>query len=81
MNELTEFAKKLEKSPQAGGIKAAANSAEAKRVASSLDAAAVERAAKNGDAAALKGILSQVLSTPDGQALAKKIQDAMKQHQ
>ena len=78
MNELTEFARKLEKSPQAGGIKAAAESAEAKRVMSSLNGAAVERAAKNGDAAALKGILSQVLSTPDGQALAKKIQDAMK---
>ena len=78
MNELEEFAKKLQSSPQAGGIKAAANSAEAQRVVSSLDSAAVERAAKNGDAAALKGILSQVLSTPDGQALAKKIQEAMK---
>ena len=78
MNEIEEFAKKLQNSPQAGGIKTAANSAEARRVMSSLDAAAVERAAKNGDAAALKGILSQVLSTPDGQALAKKIQEAMK---
>ena len=78
MNEIEEFAKKLQNSPQAGGIKAAANSAEAQRVASSLNAAAVERAAKTGDTAALKGLLSQVLSTPDGQALAKKIQDAMK---
>lgn len=78
MNELEEFAKKLQNSPQAGGIKAAANSAEARRVMSSLDGAAVERAAKNGDAAALKGFLSQILSTPDGQALAKKIQEAMK---
>ena len=78
MNELEEFAKKLQNSPKSGGINAAANSAEARRVASSLDAAAVEKAAKNGDAAALKGILSQVLSTPDGQALAKKIQEAMK---
>ena len=78
MNEFEEFAHKLEKSPQAGGIKAVANSAEARRVTSSLDTAAVERAAKTGDAAALKSILAQVLSTPDGKALAKKIQEAMK---
>ena len=78
MNEIEEFAKKLQNSPQAGGIKAAANSAEARRVMSSLDAAAVEKAAKNGDTAALQSFVSQVLSTPDGKALAKKIQEAMK---
>ena len=43
----------------------------------SIDAGAVEHAAKSGDAAALKSILTQVLSTPEGKALAQQVQKAM----
>ena len=38
-----------------------------------LDAAAVEKAARSGDAAALQGILTQVLSTEEGRALAEQL--------
>ena len=56
----------------------AADCDEGRRLASQLDSAALERAVKSGDAQELRKILSQVLSTPDGQALARKISGVMK---
>ena len=38
-----------------------------------LDAEAVEKAARSGDAAALQSILTQVLSTEEGRALAAQL--------
>ncbi len=78
MKNFDEYERQLRNNPNAERIMAAANSDEGKRLAQSLNAEAVEKAAKSGDAAALKSILAQVLSTPDGKALAKKLQEAMK---
>ncbi|MBR1496864.1 MAG: hypothetical protein IJ617_04500 [Oscillospiraceae bacterium] len=63
-----------------GAVADAANSAEARRLMGKLDTAAVERAAKRGDSAALKRILGQVLSTPEGRALAEKVQGAVRRN-
>ena len=58
-------------------LKAAAQSEAGRKLMQQMDAAAVERAAKSGDAAALKNILTQVLSTPEGRELAEQVQKAM----
>ena len=59
-------------------LKAAAQSEAGQKLLQQVDSAEVERAAKSGDAAALKSILSQVLSTPEGRELAQKVQEAMR---
>ena len=47
------------------------------RLSKMVDSAAVEKAAKTGDGDALKAILSQVLSTAEGQRLAQSVQQMM----
>ena len=47
------------------------------RLSKMVDSAAVEKAAKAGDGDALKAILSQVLSTAEGQRLAQSVQQMM----
>ena len=59
-------------------LKAAAQSEAWQKLLQQVNSAELERAAKSGDAAALKSILSQVLSTPEGKALAQQVQDAMR---
>ena len=78
MNNFSELEKQLRGNPNAERLMKAADCAEGRRITPSLDQAAVERAAKNGDTAALQSILAQVMSTPDGKALAQKLQQAMK---
>ena len=75
MKSFADYEKEFKKNPK---LVEAADSEEGRKLASIIDTAAVEKAAKSGDSAALKSILSQVLSSPEGQALAKKISDAMK---
>ena len=77
MNNFSELEKQLRGNPNAEKLMKAADCAEGRRIAQSLDQTAVEKAARDGDSAALKNILSQVLSTPDGKALAQKLQQAM----
>lgn len=80
IQNLGELEKQLKNNPQAGKmLEKAAASEEGRRIMRSVDSAAVEKAAREGDAAALKSILSQVLSTPDGRALAKKLRQSMDQ--
>lgn len=78
MNNFSELEKQLRGNPNAERLMKAADCAEGRRITQSLDPAAVERAAKNGDTAALQSILAQVMSTPDGKALAQKLQQAMR---
>ena len=51
----------------------AANSPEAKKLGAVIDPAAAERAVRSGDAAQLKALLTQILSTNEGKALAEKL--------
>ena len=50
-----------------------ANSPEAKKLGAAIDPAAAERAVRSGDAAQLKALLTQILSTNEGKALAEKL--------
>ncbi|MBQ8264119.1 MAG: hypothetical protein IJY96_05015 [Oscillospiraceae bacterium] len=77
MAELDKLEREIRSSAAAEKLKAAAASPEGQSVLKNLDTAAVEKAAKAGDMKALRDILSGVLSTPEGQALAKKIRQSM----
>jgi len=77
MADLESLQREISSSPAAEKLREAAASAEGQKVLCNLDTAAVEKAAKAGDMQALKDILSGVLSTPEGQALAKKIKQSM----
>ena len=57
--------------------KALAETDDVQRLSKMVDSAAVEKAAKTGDGDALKAILSQVLSTAEGQRLAQSVQQMM----
>ena len=73
--DFAEWKKSLESS---ASMQAISESAEAKKLLQRVDASAVERAVKRGDTEALKGVLAQVLSTPEGRALAEKVQKAVR---
>ena len=77
MGELDALERAIGTSPVADKLREAVSSAEGQRVLKNLDTAKVEKAAKAGDMQALKDILSGVLSTPEGQALAQKIRKSM----
>ena len=58
-------------------FRAAADSPEGRALAARLDDKALRDAARRGDGAALGDILQRVLSTPEGKALAEKVQKAV----
>lgn len=58
-------------------LQTAIGSEEGRKLMEKLDGDALRKAAKSGDADALKAILSQVLSSPEGRALAENVQKAM----
>ena len=43
------------------------------KLGAAIDPAAAERAVRSGDAAQLKALLTQILSTNEGKALAEKL--------
>ncbi len=77
MADFESLAREIKSSPAAEKLKAAVSSPEGQSVLQNLDAEAVEKAAAAGDMQALRDILSGVLSTPEGQLLAKKIRKTM----
>lgn len=72
--ELEKLEQKLKGNNSLGAL---ANSPEGKALASRFDESALRDAAKKGDTAALQEILRRVLSTPEGKALAEKVQKAV----
>jgi len=58
-------------------LRALSQSREMQSVSKQVEAEAVQRAMADGDTEALRRILSQVLSTEDGQRLAKQIGSMM----
>ena len=58
-------------------LKALADSPEGRALTARLDGDALRSAAKKGDSAALQDILQRVLATPEGRALAEKVQKAV----
>ncbi|MBQ7895315.1 MAG: hypothetical protein IJ364_02015 [Oscillospiraceae bacterium] len=76
---LEDLGRRLQQSGKADKIKEIAQSDAGARLSSMLDARAVEAAAKSGDNRALKNMLSQILSTEDGQKLAQSIKKIMEE--
>lgn len=77
MKDLEKLGEELSRSGKSDKLKSLADSADGKAIGRMVDSAEVERAAKAGDMAALKGILSQVLSTDEGKRLAESLKKAM----
>ena len=77
MKDLEKLGAELNRSGKGDKLKSLADSDDGKAIGRMVDASEVERAAKAGDMAALKGILSQVLSTDEGKRLADSIKKAM----
>ena len=72
--DLDQLERKLKGS---GGLGALADTQEGKTLAARFDERELRAAAKQGDTAALQDILRRVLSTPEGRALAEKVQKAV----
>ena len=59
-------------------LRSVADSPEGKRVMAGLDGAALSEAAAKGDGETLRRILGQVLSSPEGKALAEQVKRAVR---
>lgn len=77
MTNLENLGRELEKRGKTDALKKIAESEDGQKLSRMFDAGAVEQAAKSGDTAALKNILSQVLSTSEGQRLMENVKKAM----
>ena len=80
MKDFSQLSSQLQKGPGGEKLRQVMESAEGQAIAKTLDTAQLERAVKSGDSGAMKAILAQVLSSPDGRALAQKVQQAMKEN-
>lgn len=77
MADLEALQREIKSSPAGEKLREAAASPEGQRLLRNLDTEAVEKAARDGDVDKLKNILSGVLATPEGQALARKIRKSL----
>ena len=73
MQNFEKLGQELERMGKTEDIKKLAQSPEGQKISRMLDAGAVEKAARSGDAAALQNILTQVLATEEGRALAEQL--------
>ena len=76
---LEELGRRLQQGGKADKIKQIAQSLDGERLGQLVDAKAVEAAAKSGDDKALRNMLSQILSTEEGQKLAQNIKKIMEE--
>ena len=77
MQNFEDLGRELSRRGKTEQLKALAETDDVQRLSKMVDSAAVEKAAKAGDWDALKAILSQVLSTAEGQRLAQSVQQMM----
>ena len=77
MQNFEDLGRELSRRGKTEQLKALAETDDVQRLSKMVDSAAVEKAAKSGDGDALKAILSQVLSTAEGQRLALSVQQMM----
>ena len=78
MQNFEDLGRELSRRGKTEQLKALAETDDVQRLSKMVDSAAVEKAAKTGDGDALKAILSQVLSTAEGQRLAQSVQQMMR---
>ena len=77
MQNFEDLGRELSRRGKTEQLKALAETDDVQRLSKMVDSAAVEKAANTGDGDALKAILSQVLSTAEGQRLAQSVQQMM----
>lgn len=76
--DIEKLSRELERSGKAEKLRAVADTPEGRRLSNMIDPAAVTKAAQSGDTEAMRDILKQVLSTNEGQSLARMLGEAMK---
>ncbi|NCB74712.1 MAG: hypothetical protein EOM51_08220 [Clostridia bacterium] len=76
MSDFTKMSKELLKGGKAGEINKVVNSPEGKKIGSMVDGNALKKAVAEGDKDTMNRILGQILSTEEGKALAKRINDS-----
>ncbi len=78
MQDLERIGRELQRRGKGGELQKLAESADGQRLRGMLDGEALARAARGGDSEAMRRMLSQVLSTREGQRLAESIQKLMR---
>ena len=78
MNDLEKLSKELGRGEKGAALRALGSSAEGTALESAVDGAALEKALRSGDSAALKRMLGELLSTPEGKKLADGVGKIMK---
>ena len=73
MDSLKAQGEALLRSPRGNAVRALADSPEARALEKTVSPEAVESAVRSGDGEQLRTLLHQVLSTEEGQALARRI--------
>ena len=77
MSNIEEINRELERQGKAEKLRALAASAEGQKVGRMVDAEKLSQAARSGDTSALKEMLSRVLNTAEGRALAENVRKMM----
>ena len=75
---LDELLFKLKNAPESGRLRETMESPVGQRVLNGVDVNGLEKSMREGDTAALQSVLTQILSTSEGRALAREIQKSMK---
>lgn len=73
MQDLEKLGKQFLSGDKGKALESVADSPEARRLEQTLDPAEVEKAARSGDPEQLKALLTRVLATEEGKALAEKL--------
>lgn len=79
MRDLESVGRELDRMGKTDKIKSIADSADGKKIVEMLDEDKVRQAAASGDAEAIRGLLSQVLSTDAGRRMAENLKKAMEE--
>jgi len=74
MDDLEALGKELLSGKNGEALRALAQSGEARRLGERLDRTAAEAALRSGDAGQLRSLLEGILSTGEGQALARALE-------
>ena len=77
MQDFESIGYELERQGKAEKLRALADSAEGRKVGKMVDREKLTEAARTGDTAALKEMLTRVLGTAEGRALAENVRKMM----
>lgn len=79
MQNWEKIGQELQRSGQAEKLKTLANSADGQKLSQMVDQQALAEAARKGDTEALRGLMSRLLATAEGQRLSGEIQKMLRE--